>query len=54
MGEKEAVENMVGACEEGVSRGDMMECDLEDKTGYEALCTHTVFMTLPKLIKQTT
>ena len=34
MGEKEAVENMVGACEEGVSRGDMMECDLEKNTGY--------------------
>ena len=25
---------MVGACEEGVSRGDMMECDLEQNTGY--------------------
>ena len=29
VGEKKAVENMVGACEEGVSHGDMMECDLE-------------------------
>lgn len=25
---------MVGVCEEGVLRGDMMECDLEQNIGY--------------------
>ena len=31
---KEAEDNTVGACEEGFSRGETMNCNAEDNTGY--------------------
>lgn len=44
---------MVGACEEGVSCGDMMECDLEQNTGYSDKDYEELGKNLERTMRQT-